>query len=534
MPIDLRRAEPGRRGVLGLATVVPLAILGIVAVLTETRTTRRLDQAVGDTGYSLGDPLVPALEVVALLTGNLAVTIALALMAVIAVARGERRIALWMVLSGGASLLGNVALKTLFARPRPAWDDPLHEIGGWSFPSGHSAGAGMLACVAVLLTIVLTGRGWRRRLLIALWTVLALGIAAHRVLLGVHYLTDVIAGLSFGIAVTVALWWALVDSDPGRRLPAQATATGSGGRRAAVVVNPSKLDDVAAFRPLVRQAADRHGWNPPDFYETTISDPGAGPTLAALESEVDLVIVAGGDGTVREVCHEAARTGVAVGIVPLGTGNLLARNLGLPLNHRDALDVAFGGQDKAIDLASVTTDDGRDSVFLVMAGVGMDAMIMDGVDDSLKRRVGWGAYFVSGFKALRFPGTRVEVAVDDGEPRRFRARTVVVGNVGFLQAGIPLLPQAEIDDGLLDVVVIAPRRFLGWLSIVWRVVTRRKATNEKLGRFTGRKVSVRTSSPTPMQLDGDPVGRGTEILAEVHSGVLLVRVPALPLPPGRR
>jgi diacylglycerol kinase family enzyme len=155
-------------------------------------------------------------------------------------------------------------------------------------------------------------------------------------------------------------------------------------------------------------------------------------------------------------------------------------------------------------------------------------MIMTGVNDELKKKVGWVAYVVSGVKALRYSGTKVTITVDDGEPRTFRARTVVIGNVGYLQAGLPLLPEAQIDDGELDVVVIAPRRFFGWVSIAVRVITRRKRTNDRLDRFTGRRVHVKATGPTPMQLDGDPVDEGTEITAEVRPGVLLVRVPVAP------
>ena len=327
---------------------------------------------------------------------------------------------------------------------------------------------------------------------------------------------DVVAGLAFGAGATLVLW--LLIATDATRLPSElAMLTGTGARQAAVILNPSKVGEVEAFKARVRAAAASHGWSEPLWFETTVEDPGYGQTLQALSAGVDLIIAAGGDGTVRAVCEEAARTGVAIGVIPHGTGNLLARNLGIPLNWRDALDVAFGGQDSGVDTS-----------FLVMAGLGMDAMIMTGVDDDLKKRVGYLAYFVSGVKALRFPGMKVTITVDDAEPVKMRARTVVIGNVGFLQAGIPLLPEALVDDGELDVVVLAPRRFLGWLGIAWKVITRRKRNTDRFARFTGRTVHIVAGSSTPMQLDGDPVGEGTEITAEVRPGVVLVRVPVVP------
>lgn len=531
MAIDLRRATPSRAGVL---TAVVATLLASLAALTITAATGAglgsLDRSLVREGVAAArdsDVLSSGAHLLADGFGTTGTTIVIAVLAGLALWRTERRIAVWLLLSGFLVIIGNHTFKALIQRPRPDEVTPLDPIGGWSFPSGHAANAGLIATALVLLTIVLTGRGLKRRVLITVWVLLALSIAISRVLLGVHYPSDVSAGLIVGTVATLVLWLVIVQDET--RVPAAlATLTGTGQKRPAVVLNPVKVGDIDEFKARVRQVARAHGWSEPHWFETTVEDPGYGQAVAALEWGADLILAAGGDGTVRAVCEEVARTGVAVGIVPHGTGNLLARNLGIPLNSRDALEVAFGGQDKAVDLARFRTDSGVETSFLVMAGLGMDAMIMTGVDDDLKKRVGYLAYFVSGIKALRFPGMKVEIRVDDGEPRTFRARTVVIGNVGFLQGGIPLLPEAQIDDGLLDVVVLAPRRFLGWLPIVWRVITRGKRTNNRLDRLQGRTVSISATTPTPMQLDGDPVGEGQEITAEVRPGVLLVRVPAPP------
>ncbi|MFS0885874.1 YegS/Rv2252/BmrU family lipid kinase [Aeromicrobium sp. 179-A 4D2 NHS] len=534
MTIDLRRADGDRPLLTPVTLTIQTIVLIALAVMVATswQPLMDLDGAVAERAYEFSEPrawLVDVLDVIAVVFSNWAVGGLLVVLAGLLWWRSERLLALWVVASGVLVLAGNALLKWIVQRDRPVWEFPLHEIGGWSFPSGHSAGAGLLFTVLLLLTIVLTGRGLRRRLLIAVWSVLALVIAADRVFLGVHYLSDVTAGLVFGSLLPLLLWHFLVR---GRgRLPSElAVLTGSGRRRAAVVLNPVKVGDIEEFKAKVRQVAGAHGWDEPRWYETTIEDPGHGQTRAALEADVDLVIAAGGDGTVRAVCETAARSGVAVGVLPHGTGNLLARNLDIPVNTRDALDVVFGGQDRAIDLATFSTDSCEPTSFLVMAGLGMDAMIMTGVNEDLKKRVGYLAYFVSGVKAITFPRTKVKITVDDQEPQWFKARTVVVGNVGFLQAGIPLLPDAQLDDGMLDVVVVAPKRFIGWLSIVARIITRRKGNDKRLTRLTGQRVHVRAEKPVPMQLDGDPAGEGQEILAEVHPGVVLVRVPALLAP----
>jgi diacylglycerol kinase family enzyme len=159
-----------------------------------------------------------------------------------------------------------------------------------------------------------------------------------------------------------------------------------------------------------------------------------------------------------------------------------------------------------------------------MAGMGFDAAIMEGVNEDVKKRIGWLAYVWSALKSLMYPAIKVEISVDDAETTVHRARTIVIGNVGYLQAGMPLIPDATIDDGELDVVLLYPRRFLSWVPLAARVLTKDKRTDETITRMTGRKVVVRAHSAAPRQLDGDLIDPGKEIRAECVPGRLLVRV----------
>ena len=148
--------------------------------------------------------------------------------------------------------------------------------------------------------------------------------------------------------------------------------------------------------------------------------------------------------------------------------------------------MALNGQDRAIDMVAVSGDNIEDTHFMVMAGMGMDAAIMEGVNEDIKKRVGWFAYVVSGGKSLRTPAIRVEISIDDGPFTKHRARTVVVGNVGYLQAGMPLLPDASIDDGQLDVVLLDPRSLFSWIPLAARILSKRTRTDRRLESDDGR------------------------------------------------
>ena len=342
-----------------------------------------------------------------------------------------------------------------------------------------------------------------------------------------HNVSDVIAGYLLGAGVVLA-WLAFYDPTP-RSIaldsPPLAEAVPNQRKKLAVILNPSKIDDADQFRTLVEALATESGFTTVVWWETTVEDTGYGMAHEAAVSGADLVLAIGGDGTIRAVCEELAGTGVPVGIVPAGTGNLLARNLDIPLYLRSAVDVALNGQDRAIDMVEVSGDKMEDATFLVMAGMGFDAAIMEGVNEDIKAKVGWLAYVWSALKSLMFPAIRIDVSVDGGEFTRHRARTLVIGNVGFLQAGMPLIPDAAIDDGQLDVVLLYPRRFLSWLPLAIRVMTRSKRTDELIARMSGREVVVRASVDAPRQLDGDLIAPGKEIRARCIHGRLLVRVP---------
>lgn len=441
-------------------------------------------------------------------------------------ARNYRRAAIFVVGTTLAAVVLRPLIAWVFDRSRPSWQENAHLIGGPGYPSGHVTWTTALAgAVAVTIAMFVRRAGVRRAVYTGL-VLVVLAVAADRILLGRHYPTDVVGGFLLGtVLVLVAL--AVYSPVPRSHAVHQAPLVASvpGGRSLHVVLNPIKVESVGQFQAIVTAMAAEAGWDRPTWHFTTVEDPGTGMAASAAVAGADLVMVCGGDGTVREVCAELAGTGIPVGIIPAGTGNLLARNLSIPLYLRAAIDVALTGQDRAVDLVEVGGDGIEDTHFLVMAGMGFDAAIMEGVNEDIKKRVGWIAYVLSGVKALMFPPVRLEISIDGGPVTKHRARTVIVGNVGTLTAGMPLLPDARIDDGLLDVVLLHPQRFLSWLPLAWRILSKRPHTDELVNRMRGGSVTIRADRDTPRELDGDSLGAGRELRMTCLHARLLVRVP---------
>jgi diacylglycerol kinase (ATP) len=292
---------------------------------------------------------------------------------------------------------------------------------------------------------------------------------------------------------------------------------------AAVVVNPVKIDE--SVRGQVVAVCTGLGWAPPLWLLTSPEDPGTGQARLAIERDADVVIACGGDGTVRAVAQALAGTGVAMGLLPAGTGNLLAGTLGLPTDVTSAARVALTGDDRVIDVGRLSADDAEERVFLVMAGTGLDAMIMESTPEGLKGRVGPLAYVISGLRAVRGRRARVTITIDGGEPVRRSTRMVLVGNTGSLGGGLALMPDATVDDGKLDVVSLAPKGLLGWVAVATRVVTRNHRGSRRIEHWQARDVVVTSDVPQSAQVDGDLIGQVREMRVSVDAGALIVRVP---------
>ncbi|NYE96047.1 diacylglycerol kinase family enzyme [Psychromicrobium silvestre] len=304
-----------------------------------------------------------------------------------------------------------------------------------------------------------------------------------------------------------------------------------GSQKVAVIINPVKaLAEQTESR--IRAAVALAGWPDPLFLETTVQDPGHSQARRALDWGADVVVVGGGDGTVRVVAGVLKHSEVAMGLVPLGTGNLLARNLSLDVNDLDgAVQAALFGAQRRVDTATMDLENsvsGAQSshTFLVIAGLGMDAEVLGDTNDELKKSVGWLAYSEAGVRHL--PGRRKKVSIAlDGEPAQQRkVRSVLFANCGLLPGGIDFIPGALIDDGVLDVVVMSPRSALGWLALGVKIVFQHNRSLPMIDFYRSQKVVLRTAVPQETQVDGDPAGQATKVTVSVEPQALLIRVGA--------
>jgi diacylglycerol kinase (ATP) len=317
-------------------------------------------------------------------------------------------------------------------------------------------------------------------------------------------------------------------------------------RIAAVVYNPIKVK-LPLLQAAVAAAESAAGWGTTLWFETSVDDPGEGVARDALAAGADVVMAAGGDGTVRSVAEALRGTGTPVALLPSGTGNLLARNLNLTLDHlAESVSTAFTGENRPIDLgvARIQRADGSRAqrIFLVMAGLGLDAQMIANTDPVLKKKVGWLAYVDAIGKSLR-DDNRINIKYNlDGQGNKSaRVHTVLIGNCGSLPGNILLLPDAAVDDGIFDIVALRPDGIVGWariwVKIVWENgVLRRSQVGRKLMSLTkevrtlrymkGKVLVMRLENPQEFELDGDPFGKAIAIKTTVDPLALAVRIPA--------
>jgi YegS/Rv2252/BmrU family lipid kinase len=299
-------------------------------------------------------------------------------------------------------------------------------------------------------------------------------------------------------------------------------------RLVAVVFNPATGGGEADARRSDTEAALAGAGLEVLWLETTPQDPGQEATREALAEGVDLVMAAGGDGTVMACVTGLAGTEVPLAVLPGGTGNLLAANFDIPTDLDGAVEVALHGERRRLDVAAMGEDR-----FVVMGGIGFDAAMLRDADSRLKERLGAVAYVISGLRQLRRRATRFELRLDDDAPFTRVGQGVLVGNLGRLQGGLPVMPDARPDDGLLDVAVLRTRTLPDWARLAVGVLLRRRRNDPELEVLRARRVEVRCDRPQPVERDGDPAGETDHLVVEIVPRALTLCVPPAREPKGR-
>lgn len=314
----------------------------------------------------------------------------------------------------------------------------------------------------------------------------------------------------------------------------------------AFIVNPSK-PQAEARRLHIQRFCEAKGLNRIRFYDTQLDKDGRVCALEALEDGADVVIAVGGDGTVRTVASALSGTGHALGIIPIGTGNLFARNIGIPVDDIDAaLTVATSHGSRLVDVGRLTLLDDENAdhghAFLIIAGIGFDAVMIDDTDPELKKNISWLAYFVSGVKNLFAPKYKGDVTITSANGSTHTThgltfRTFMAGNCGQIPV-FSLMPDAVYDDGILDYEIIdTSGGLIGWANlfgdVLHQTITGKAqqspfSTNSTVDQIQGVSAEIKLEKPVLAQVDGDMLPETQHIRFSVERKSLCVRVPEAP------
>jgi diacylglycerol kinase (ATP) len=272
--------------------------------------------------------------------------------------------------------------------------------------------------------------------------------------------------------------------------------------------------------PELRSVLEASGVTDPLWFEVPKSKKAPKQVRRALERGADLVFVWGGDGMVQQCVDALAGSGADVAIVPAGTANLFATNLGIPKDLRAAVDLGLHGDRRRFDVGRINGEH-----FAVMAGAGLDALMIRDADGKLKDRFGRIAYIWTGIKNLRAPRTRTIIRVD-GEPWfKGNAGCVLIGNVGKVMGDIAAFPGARPDDGLLEIGVVTAKGAWQWSRTLARLASGRAAQSPFVKVSRGRKFDVRFSDKIAYELDGGDRKPTRRLRVKVRPAAVSVCVP---------
>ena len=270
----------------------------------------------------------------------------------------------------------------------------------------------------------------------------------------------------------------------------------------------------------LRRRLAEEGVTEPLWFEVPKSKRAPKRVRKAMDAGADLVLVWGGDGMVQRCVDALAGSDTAMAVVPAGTANLFATNLGIPKHIAGAVRVAMRGSRTRLDVGRINGER-----FAVMAGVGVDALMIRDADAGLKDRIGKLAYVVTGASGIRVPPFRARVKVDrtlwfDGD-----VSSVLMGNVGTIMGGIEAFDHARPDDGLLEIGVVTADGALEWVRTLGRAAVGTTARSPFVQTMSGRRVRIKLDREMPYELDGGDRPATRSLKIDVEAAAVIVCVP---------
>jgi diacylglycerol kinase (ATP) len=305
--------------------------------------------------------------------------------------------------------------------------------------------------------------------------------------------------------------------------------------RACVILNPA-----AGPGDFHRQLADgiRHlekcGWQV-DRLETGGKGDGARLARQSADQGYDVAIAVGGDGTINEVVNGLAGSETALGVIPAGTANVFAADVGLPLWNplrpnavREAAGMIHSGHRRRLDLGRVQFSNGQQRYFFMWCGIGLDAAISREVRSEDTRRLGFIAWAIAGVMvAVNFMGHRGDVIVDDSKTRT-RLLWAVISNGQLYGRLWRIAPRAKMDDGLLDLAVFEGHGVFSTMRHIFGLTLGHYARDPQVHLYSGSYIAIRTRKPLPVHVDAEPVGTTPVQIDIVPQAINVILPPKLP------
>ena len=271
--------------------------------------------------------------------------------------------------------------------------------------------------------------------------------------------------------------------------------------------------------PELRRALAVHGVPDPTWYEISKSKEATTLAEKAVAGGVSLLIIWGGDGTIQRCLDAVTGRDIAVAVVPAGTANLFAANLGIPDDVGTAVRIAIYGDRRPLDVGVL-----NGKRFAVMAGVGFDAHMMLIADGGLKERWGQLAYVWAAIRATRIASQRVTISVDSSTWFAGQAAGILLGQMGTLTSGLVAFPNAVPDDGQLEVAVITADTWTHWLRVLYRLISGHPERSPLARTTRGSTVDIALDQATPYELDGSPRKAKKRLRASIEPAAITVCV----------